>query len=58
MNKPGRSLAVLCWLFALFSTHLFAAARQNKPNIIFIMADDLGWFDVGYNGAPFYERRK
>jgi arylsulfatase A-like enzyme len=27
----------------------------KRPNIIFIMADDLGWADVGYNGAPFYE---
>ena len=26
-----------------------------KPNLIFIMADDLGWADVGYNGAEFYE---
>ncbi|WP_318186610.1 sulfatase [Pelagicoccus enzymogenes] len=28
---------------------------SNKPNIVFIMADDLGWADVGYQGAEFYE---
>lgn len=27
----------------------------EKPNIIFIMADDLGWKDVGYAGADFFE---
>jgi len=24
---------------------------QNQPNIIVIMADDLGWGDIGYNGS-------
>jgi arylsulfatase A-like enzyme len=28
---------------------------QRKPNIVFVMADDLAWADVGYNGAEFYE---
>ncbi len=32
-----------------------ATAQAQPPNIVFIMADDLGWADVGYNGAGFYE---
>lgn len=32
-----------------------ADAATRKPNIVFVMADDLGWSDVGFNGATFYE---
>jgi arylsulfatase A-like enzyme len=31
------------------------AAQQRPPNIIFIMADDLGWTDVGAFGSTYYE---
>jgi len=34
---------------------LAVSAQAAQPNIVFIMADDLGWADVGYNGAEFYE---
>jgi len=28
---------------------------QNKPNVLFIMVDDLGWNDVGYMGSKWFQ---
>ena len=28
---------------------------RDKPNVIFILADDLGWGDLGIEGSAFYE---
>ncbi len=44
-------LPAACALLAI-TTH---AADRTKPNIIFIMADDLGWTDVACFGSNFYE---
>lgn len=29
--------------------------NNKKPNIIFILIDDMGWKDIGCNGSSFYE---
>ncbi len=41
-------------LFAIFlSLNLYA--QNKKPNIVFILVDDLGWMDISANGSTFYE---
>tara|TARA_R110002049_G_scaffold182485_2_gene350300 strand:+ start:27941 stop:28315 length:375 start_codon:yes stop_codon:yes gene_type:complete len=34
-----------------------AAGKVKQPNVLFILIDDFGWNDVGYNGSTFYETR-
>lgn len=43
----------ICVFFA--SSILFARETQNKPNIVFILADDLGWADLPIYGNKFNE---
>src|SRR5262245_46582685 len=42
-----KSLLCLLGLFAANVAH----AAPSQPNIIFILADDLGWADVGFHGG-------
>jgi len=47
MNYDRLKLAV-----SLITLHVFHEINAKKPpNILFIIADDLGWADVGFHGA-------
>ena len=57
---PLLRLAALCSLFGLLTASLISpakaeAAEPRTPNIIVIMADDLGYGDVSCNGATSLE---
>src|SRR5690606_27682494 len=53
--RPGGSLAlpVLVMLSVVLSDSSFAA--ETSPNIVLILADDLGWSDLGCYGNRFNE---
>ncbi len=40
---------------AVSSSTINAGTISNHPNVIFILADDLGWTDPGCYGSKFYE---
>lgn len=46
--------------FLMFSILLFTVPAQvvlaaGRPNIVYILADDLGWTDLGCQGSKYYE---
>ena len=46
--KKAIAVVLCCWM-------LSSCEKEKKPNIIFIMADDLGWQDVGFMGSNWFE---
>ncbi len=53
MNVHFTRVVVFAMVFT--STSLAQAAISRKPNVIVILADDLGWTDLACFGSDFYE---
>ncbi|NWK55260.1 sulfatase [Verrucomicrobiaceae bacterium N1E253] len=54
----NKVIATLCAVTTIASGCGVQAAEppiENKPNVLFVLIDDFGWKDVGYNGSTFYE---
>ena len=51
----ARHLSLAIGLIVLFPHSICASqGTASKPNILLIIADDLGWNDVGYNGSEIF----
>jgi hypothetical protein len=43
------------WALLLAVAWVTAAAAAERPNVVFFLADDLGWRDTSLYGSTFYE---
>ena len=54
LTPPGRAGGT-CLLMVTLLASLYchgAGLEQDRPNIVIVVADDLGWADVGFHGSP------
>ncbi|MCA9214218.1 MAG: sulfatase-like hydrolase/transferase, partial [Planctomycetales bacterium] len=49
--KPVLLVCFVCIAFMLTVSGSATCDAQELPNIVFVMADDLGWADVGFHGG-------
>jgi arylsulfatase A len=54
MNSP-RTCRIICISLAWLAGAAVEIADGSRPNIVLILADDLGWADVGCNGGDLVE---
>ncbi|EMI52782.1 sulfatase [Rhodopirellula sallentina] len=58
MNRLGQTphvlLPILCAIVMTLSSTV-ATGANDRPNVVFILADDLGYSDLGCTGSDFYQ---
>src|SRR5262249_2914525 len=56
-ESPGPELSMrMLWSSVLvLGFWAVPASAAEKPNVVFILADDLGWTDLGCQGSKYYE---
>jgi len=60
MKIPSKFNMIAYFLASIIASNIFLMGCGNQPqkeklNFVFILADDLGWNQVGYHGNDFYE---
>src|SRR4029453_16111902 len=54
--RTSHVLRIALWMAGLVATGLSPiAAAEQRPNVILILIDDMGWTDLGCQGSKFYE---
>jgi arylsulfatase A len=54
-HKNTKRSLIFFVLFSVFANFLHAADALRKPNIVFILIDDMGWADGACFGSRFYQ---
>ena len=54
LRRLSVAVSILLALLGSVTLPAFVCAEE-RPNIIFILADDLGWSDLGVQGSEYYE---
>lgn len=55
MNRLFKISELAILSVGMLPTYAQSAQKTTKPNVLFILADDLGWMDLGCYGSSFYE---
>jgi len=55
MKFKANIIKLLPLLFFMFSACSSKKAEENRPNVLFILADDFGYHDLSVMGSSYYE---